>query len=206
MITDRRLFTDRDLEALLETLFSGVPAGTLAIQVREKDLPARPLFELTRRIIAVARPYDVPVLVNDRLDVAMAAKADGIHLPVSGLPPTKVRAIFSGLVGVSCHSMSDVLSLSPSLVDFATIGPVFETPSKRAYGPPIGLKVVTEAAKHSKVPLFGIGGITPQNAQLLRGTGVRGVAAISAVWTAQDPAKVIREVLRALEDEPNPQR
>ncbi len=144
LITDRHLFGPGPVEARLEALFRGLPAGTLAIQVREKDLPTPDLLDLTRRIRAAAAPRGVPVLVNDRLDVAIAAGAEGVHLPGSGLPPALVRPVFPGLIGTSCHSVEEVARLDPVQVDFATVGPVHETPSKRAYGPPLGVETAAD--------------------------------------------------------------
>lgn len=197
LVTDRRLLGTGPVEVRLEALFRGLPAGTVAIQVREKDLATRDLLDLTRRIRAVATPRGVPVLVNDRLDVAIASGADGVHLPGSGVPPARVRPAFAGLIGRSCHSVEEVAGLDPSQVDFATFGPVFDTPSKRAYGPPLGVEALRRAAGASRVPVVAIGGIGPDTAGALRGTGIAAVAAISAVWTAPDPAAVAASILEA---------
>ncbi len=197
LITDRRLFGPGGPEAMLQALFRGLPPGTLALQVREKDLPTQDLLGLVRRIRNIAAPHGVPVLVNDRLDVAIAAGAEGVHLPGSGLPPALVRPVFRGLVGTSCHREDEVRTLDPSSVDFATFGPVFDTPSKRRYGPPVGVESLCRAVAASRVPLVAIGGIGPETAAALRGTGVAGVAAISAVWTATDPVATITAVLDA---------
>lgn len=198
LITDRLLFGQGPVEARLETLFKALPAGTLGIQVREKDLPTRDLLDLVRRILAVAAPYGVPVLVNDRLDVAIAADADGVHLPKAGLLPSLVRPVFPRLIGTSCHSTEEVRALEPALVDFATFGPVFDTPSKRHFGPPQGVEALRRCVAVSQVPLFAIGGIGPDTAASLRGTGVAGVAAISAVWNASDPAGTVMAIMEAV--------
>lgn len=198
LITDRRRFGPGPIEARLDALFRGLPAGTIAIQVREKDLPTRDLLDLVRRIRAVAAPHRVPVLVNDRLDVAIAADAEGVHLPGSGLPPALVRPVFPGLIGASCHSVEEVARLDPTQVDFATFGPVHDTPSKRLDGPPLGVEVLRRAAGASRVPVVAIGGVGPDTAESLRGTGIAAVAAISAVWTAPDPAAVVTSVLDAV--------
>lgn len=197
LITDRRLFGPGPVEARLDALFRGLPAGTIAIQVREKDLPTRDLLDLVRRIRAAAAPRGVPVLVNDRLDVAIAADAEGVHLPGSGLEPALVRPVFPGLIGASCHSVEEVARLDPTRVDFATVGPVHDTPSKRVFGPPLGVEALRRAAAASRVPVVAVGGIGPATAASLRGSGIAGVAAISAVWTAPDPAAVVTSILDA---------
>ncbi len=197
LVTDRHLFGAEPLEVRLETLCAQVSPGTLAIQVREKDLATRDLLDLVRRIRTTVAPLGVPVLVNDRLDVAIAAGADGVHLPGSGLPPALVRPVFPGLIGTSCHSVEEVARLDPALVDFATVGPVHDTPSKRAFGPPLGVETLRLAVRASRVPVVAIGGIGPDTAASLRGTGIAAVAAISAVWTAPDPAAVVTSILDA---------
>ena len=119
--------------------------------------------------------------------MAIAAGCAGVHLPESGLDPASVRAVFPGLIGRSTHSIEAVASLDPACMDYATFGPVFDTPSKRAYGPPQGIGKLREAVVASRVPLFAIGDFNPDTAPLLAGSGIRGIAAISAVLGAPDP-------------------
>lgn len=198
LVTDRRAVGPQDLFSLLERICAGSPRGTLAIQVREKDLPGRDLFEMVCRVKAVASPYDVPVIVNDRLDIAIASRADGLHLPASGLPPEAVRPYFQGLVGVSTHSEEEVRNLDGAYVDYGVFGPVFDTPSKRPFGPPKGVEALRRAVAQTKVPIFAIGGVNPQTVTELRGTGIRGIAVISAVFRAQDPVEAVLTLLQAL--------
>jgi thiamine-phosphate pyrophosphorylase len=136
--------------------------------------------------------------VNDRADVAVAAGADGVHLPSAGIPPAEARRLLGPgrLVGVSCHSAADVRRAAEGGADFATFGPVFETPSKRAFGPPPGLPALADAAALG-LPLVGLGGIDPANAASVRRAGACGVAAIRAWLSAPDPAAAVRALLPA---------
>lgn len=194
VVTDRRAVGGS--EPLLDRLAraaAGLSPGTMAVQVREKDLQARDLLALVRRIREVLAPWDVPVLVNDRWDIAVAAGAEGVHLPESGLTPDVVRRIWSGRIGVSTHATERLMGLQGA--DFATFGPVFDTPSKRAYGPPQGRDRLCQAVETSPIPMLAIGGIDRWTAPLLRGTGVAGIAVIRAVLDATDPAVAARELL-----------
>ena len=198
LVTDRRLFPDTDaLCRALAAVDRALPLGALAVQVREKDLATRDLVALVRRVRATLSPATA-VLVNDRVDEAVAAGADGVHLPSSGLPPGEARRIWPGLVGVSTHSAADLARIDPAYADFATFGPVFDTPSKRAYGPPLGVDALAAAVPRARVPVFAIGGIGPANWSRLRGTGVAGVAVITAVLAAVDPGAAAVELLKVV--------
>jgi thiamine-phosphate pyrophosphorylase len=186
LVTDRHSCRE-SLGDVLARLAAALPPGALAVELREKDLSGLALYELALDLKRVLDPQGVPILVNDRLDVAMAAGCAGVHLPESGLDPADVRAVFPGLIGRSTHSVETAAALDPACVDYATFGPVFDTPSKRAYGPPQGVGRLREAVAASRVPLFAIGGIGPGTAPELVGTGFRGIAAISAILGSADP-------------------
>jgi len=194
VVTDRRVTGGPDgLVARLVRAADGLPPGTMAVEVREKDLEAGALLALVRRIRAALAPRGVPVFVNDRWDVAAAAGAEGVHLPESGLDPAAVRRVWDGRIGVSTHATAVLLRAGAA--DFATFGPVFPTPSKLAYGPPQGVDRLREAVAASPVPVIAIGGIDAATAPDLRGTGIAGIAVIRAVLAADDPAGAARELL-----------
>ncbi|HET9553535.1 MAG TPA: thiamine phosphate synthase, partial [Anaeromyxobacteraceae bacterium] len=138
LVSDRRLVPD--LAARLDAALAGAPPGRVAVHLREKDLGGAALLLLARRLAAVCRGRGQLLLVNDRLDVALAAGADGVHLPSAGVPPAEARRLLgpAALVGVSCHGESDVRRALEGGASFATFGPVWDTPSKRAYGAPVG--------------------------------------------------------------------
>ena len=196
LITDRRLAVD--LTATARRALVGLAPGTAAVHLREKDLGGRELLRLAGALLAACRESGQLLLVNDRLDVALAAGADGVHLPAAGLPPAEARRLLGPgrRLGVSCHSAADVGRALRGGADFATFGPVFDTPSKRAHGPPVGLAALAEAAAVG-LPLVGLGGIEPGNAAAVWAAGARGVAAIRAWLAAPDPAAAVRALLPA---------
>ncbi|HET8732934.1 MAG TPA: thiamine phosphate synthase [Anaeromyxobacteraceae bacterium] len=176
----------------------GLPPGVAAVQLRAKGLPAADLLALARALRAVTCEVSQLLLVNDRLDVALAAGADGVHLPAAGIPPADARRLAGPgrLVAVSCHSAADVAAARDAGADFATFGPVFDTPSKRAYGAPVGLAALREAAALG-LPLVGLGGIDAGNAPEVAAAGAFGVAAIRAWLDAPDPGEAVRRLLAA---------
>lgn len=178
----------------------GLPPGVVAIQLRARGATGRELLETARMLRTVAAGAGQLLLVNDRADVALAAGADGVHLPSAGIPPGDARRLVGDgrLVAVSCHSRDDVKRARDAGADFATFGPVFDTPSKRGYGPPVGLGPLREASLLG-LPLVGLGGVDASNASAVVAAGAFGVAAIRAWLEASDPASVVRRLLDAVE-------
>jgi thiamine-phosphate pyrophosphorylase len=158
------------------------------------------LLAQARALQVVVRDRGQLLIVNDRVDVAIAAGADGVHLPSAGISPADARRLLGAgrLVGVSCHSASDVSRALAGGADFATFGPVFETPSKRAHGAPVGLEQLAVAARLG-LPLLGLGGVDLSNASAVVAAGAWGLAAIRAWLEADDPAAVVRALLDAVE-------
>jgi thiamine-phosphate pyrophosphorylase len=194
LITDRRLAPD--LASRAEAALRGLPPGTAALHLREKDLGGRDLLRLARVLRAACRASGQRFLVNDRLDVALACGADGVHLPSSGVPPADARRLLGpgALVGVSCHSEADVRRALDGGASYATFGPVHDTPSKRAFGPPVGLEALRAAARLG-LPLVALGGIDARRAGQARAAGAHGVAAIRAWLEGPDPAAAARDLL-----------
>ncbi len=152
------------------------------MQIREQDLSARDLCAFVRAALAQAKPHGARVLVNDRLDVALAAGADGVHLRTNSLPIAAVRRVVQRpdfLLGVSTHSLREAQAAETSGADFIVCGPVFPTPSKASYGAPLGLKPFTEICRTVKVPVLALGGITMTNFSEPLARGATGIAAIS---------------------------
>ncbi|MFN0169854.1 MAG: thiamine phosphate synthase [Bryobacteraceae bacterium] len=180
----RYYITDRlalgGTEALLQAISLVCAAGIDYLQVREKDLTARELLDLTSRVLAIARPSGVRVLVNDRADVAIAARAGGVHLPSGAIAPASLRGLLppGGLIAVSCHSVSDVLAAEREGADFVVLGPIFDTPSKRQFGRPLGLAVLHEAATAARIPVLALGGIEERKIPECLAAGAAGIAAI----------------------------
>jgi thiamine-phosphate pyrophosphorylase len=191
LISDRTLVPD--LARAVERATRDLPRGAATVHLREKDLGGRALLDLARALRAATRAGGHALIVNDRLDVALAAGADGVHLPSAGVPPAEARRLLGpgALVGVSCHSADDVRRARDAGADWATFGPVFDTPSKRRYGAPLGLAALGDAARLG-LPVVALGGVEPGNVAAVRAAGARGVAAIRAWLAAADPAAAVR--------------
>jgi thiamine-phosphate pyrophosphorylase len=178
---------------------AGIP---LALQLREKALCGADLLQEAGRLVAATDPERIPVLVNGRLDVALAAGAAGVHLPAEGVPPGRVRAAVGRKlhVGVSTHSEEEVRQAVQQGADSILFGPVFSTPSKAGMGEPQGLeRLARAAAAAGGVPLLAVGGVTPDTATSCRQAGAWGVAAIRALQDAADPVAVLKALAGELD-------
>lgn len=203
LITNRQAFlrkteTAHEINQLqIEAIRQAAVAGCQLIQVREKDLCAQSLAEFARQAIAVARPHGAKVLVNDRLDVAIAVKADGIHLRASSLPAAEVRRVVEEkglqdfLIGVSTHSLTEAEAAQNGGADFIVCGPVFDTPSKREFGEPLGLDRFSAVCQIIEIPVLALGGINLTNFRHPLESGAAGIAAISMFNNARDLSEII---------------
>jgi thiamine-phosphate diphosphorylase len=174
----RYYVTDRRLGDIVACAARAVQDGVEMIQVREKDMSAIDLLDLVTKIRDLAAGTKTRVLVNDRLDVALAAAVDGVHLPANGLPPHRVRPLIK-MMGVSVHTLAEATAAEQAGADFTVFGPVFESPGKT----PVGLEPLRKVVSSVAIPVLAIGGITASNSQSVLDAGAAGIAGIRLFQT-----------------------
>jgi thiamine-phosphate pyrophosphorylase len=190
-VTDRKALPgDKSLSALFEKIRAAAAAGVDWVQIREKDSVARELLGLVRDAVALA---SVRVIVNDRLDVALAAGAAGVHLGHASVPARDVvrwcragNAPADFLVGVSCHSLEGAQEAESAGASYTYFGPIYETPSKIPFGKPHGVEELAQVAKAVRIPVIAIGGVNESNAAECIRAGAAGIAAIRMIQDASD--------------------
>jgi thiamine-phosphate pyrophosphorylase len=211
-VTDRKaLVGDKSLPALLDGIRAAAAAGVDWVQIREKDLPARELFTLVKEAVSLAsvrpgsaRPHSTKMIVNDRLDVALAAGAAGVHLGHASAPAREVvrwsragNAPADFLVGVSCHSLEGAQEAESASASYTYFGPIYETPSKIPFGKPHGIEELAQVANAVSIPVIAIGGINESNAAECIRSGAAGIAAIRMVQDVRD-ANSLKEAIKAI--------
>jgi thiamine-phosphate pyrophosphorylase len=197
LITDRQASGGRDLRLVVEEALKG---GVKAIQLREKDLSSRAQYELAYEMRKLTTRYNAALFINDRVDIALAVDADGVHLGVSSLPIHRARKLLGKkrMIGVSCHNQVNAIAAQDFGADFITYGPVFHTPSKAVYGPPIGIDSLREVAPRLHIPVFALGGINILNTSEVISAGAHGIALISAIIAAENPCEEAKTLLDLL--------
>jgi len=197
LVTDRTQTRGRELVSVVgDCLAAGLPA----VQVREKDLSAAELAVLCRRIRGLTQDTRALLIVNDRVDVALAVGAEGVQRTATSLTVEDIRALADKRlrIGASIHSLPDALQAELEGADWLVFGPVYDTPSKRMYGPPQGLDKLARVAAAVRIPVVAIGGLTPERVREVRRAGARGVAVVSSILAADSPADATRRFLEAL--------
>jgi thiamine-phosphate pyrophosphorylase len=202
-VTDRKALGAADSAgSLLAKIRAAVAAGVDWVQIRERDMPARELLALTKAAIGVGEG-EARILVNDRLDVALAAGAAGVHLGGASVPAREVarwrregNAPAEFLIGVSCHSVEDAREAEDAGASYVFFGPVFETPSKKSYGPPQGIARLAEICSAVRIPVVAIGGGNEENATECLRAGAAGMAAIRMFQESREAETLKRAVAR----------
>jgi len=195
-ITDRSQIKCRTLDA---SIAQAIAAGVDWVQIREKDLSARRLLALTEGAARQARQQECTrVIVNDRLDVALAAQAHGVHLGTHSMPVDLVRRLTPRefVVGVSCHSLEEALAAETAGADYILLGPIFATPSKLRYGPPLGLAKLREMTLQVSIPVLALGGITTDRVAACRENGAAGIAGIRIFQDSDSVEELVRDLRR----------
>jgi len=171
------------------------------VQLREKDLSSRQLFELALRLRNLTREHGARLLINDRIDIALAVGADGVHIGAGSLPVAEVRRLLGPgqLIGYSAHDLDEALRAESAGADFVTFGPVYPTPSKLKYGEPVGLSKLAAAVGALSIPVYALGGVKKNSIAEVMARGCRGVALISAICSAPDPQNRSRLLLKEIE-------
>jgi thiamine-phosphate pyrophosphorylase len=189
---------------ILQHIQQAIDASVDLIQIREKDLATRPLLELSSRALELAKGSRSRILVNDRVDVALAGNLDGVQLGHHSVKPDTVcKHLREGnlLIGVSVHSMTEFLNAEADGASFVTLGPIFATPSKFAYGPPLGLKLLEEVCQRASMPVFALGGVGLENYRSSLSAGAAGIAAIRLFQTSERLDGVVRSIHDFLPDQ-----
>ena len=199
LITDRRLASGENLLSAVEHALAG---GVRAVQLREKDLGSRELLELARKMRALTSTYGAKLLINDRVDIALAADADGVHLGRESISIRDARRLMGPdrLVGCSTHTAKQLAEAEADGADFAVFGPVYFTPSKAAFGPPLGVDTLKRARAWTRIPVFALGGVGAENIHEVIAAGADGVALISAVLSAKDPRQAASDINLLIEN------
>jgi thiamine-phosphate pyrophosphorylase len=202
-VTDRKsLGSAEPGEILLAKIRAAVSASVDWVQVREKDLPARELLGVVRAAISIAQDK-TRVIVNDRLDVAVAAGAAGVHLGAESMPVREVvpwcrdgNAPAGFLIGVSCHSVDQAREAESAGASYIFFGPIFDTPSKRPFGPPQGVGKLREVCRAVRLPVLAIGGANEENGAECIRAGAAGIAAIRMFQGASDAEEISKRIAR----------
>lgn len=189
LITDRKACAPRSITEVVE---EACRYGIKALQLREKDLSGRRLFELAQQLRQVTARYDALLFINDRVDIALAAGADGVHCRETSLSPKTIRELSDDLIiGASVHSVQRAREACRASADFLMFGPVFHTPSKASYGQPQGINKLQKVSENVSCPVFAVGGITPKRGTQCFKAGAAGVAGISSIMKSSSVKKKV---------------
>ena len=193
LVTDRGLAGGR---ATLDIVKAAVRGGTTCVQLREKDCSTLEFIQQALSIKEYLSSQGVPLIINDRLDVAQAVSADGVHLGQNDMPLDMARAIVGDemIIGISAESLEDAIIAEKGGADYLGVSPIYATPTKTDTAPPLGLEGLQQIRKTVKIPLVGIGGLNKDNSDEVIRHGADGVAVVSAIVAADDPETAASEL------------
>ena len=199
LVTDRGLARGR---STIEIVTAAVRGGASVVQLREKDCSTLDFIEQALTIKAFLKDHGVPLIINDRIDVAQAVKADGVHLGQTDMPLETAKEILgdSMIIGISAESLQDAIEAEKDGADYLGVSPIYATPTKTDTAPPLGLGGLREIRKTVGLPLVGIGGLTADNSADVIRNGADGVAVVSAIVAADDPEKAAKALRHVIEE------
>jgi thiamine-phosphate pyrophosphorylase len=199
LITDPVLVGVR---GVLETVEAAIAGGATMIQLRDPEAKTRPLVEEARAILALTRAADIPFIVNDRIDVALATGADGVHVGQADMTVADARKLIGPepLLGLSITSEADLDVSDLDGVDYLGVGPVFQTSTKPDAAPPINVGGLEAIATRTRIPIVAIGGLHAGNAADAIAAGASGIAIVSAICAAPDPEAATRELVEIVRE------
>ena len=195
LVTDRSLSKGRNLEWIVE---QSVKGGVSIVQLREKEASTREFVTLAQNLKKILQPYRVPLIINDRIDIALAVDADGLHIGQNDMPYNIARRLLgpNKIIGISVESIKDIYESNNFDVDYIAISPIFSTPTKTDTITEFGIEGTKEAMKITKHKTIAIGGINISNAKEVIETGVNGISVVSAIMSADNPSEAAKEFIK----------
>ena len=198
LCTDRNLTRNRSLEESVELAIRG---GVTVVQVREKDSTDREFLEIASRIRSITSRYKIPLIINDRIDIAMAAAADGVHVGQTDLPCAILKKISRDLiVGVSVSTIEEAIRAESDGADYLGVGAIFST-NKPLPGPAVIISRLKKIRESVKIPVIAIGGINSQNLPIVKSANIDGIAVVSAIISSDDPERSARNLINQWKSE-----
>ncbi len=197
------LVTDRDLSLgrpLVEVVAAAVRGGVTCVQLREKNCTGREFLQQAIKLKTLLAPLKIPLIINDRIDIALAVDADGVHLGQHDLPLADARRLLGPerLIGISAETLQDALEAEQNGADYIGISPVFSTPTKTDTAQALGLEGIRKIRQQTSIPLVAIGGINNGNAAQIIQAGADGIAVVSAIMSAVVPDQAAKELLQII--------
>jgi thiamine-phosphate pyrophosphorylase len=198
LVTDRSLARGRSIASVVEAAVRG---GVTAVQLREKSCPTSDFVQLGRELKKLLAPYQVPLIVNDRVDIALEVGADGVHIGQHDMDPGRARKLLGpgAIIGLSIESIEQARAAVALDVNYLGVGPVFATATKMDAAPPLGLAALAQVRAISRHRVVAIGGIGPENARQAIDSGADGVAVVSAICAAEDPERAARDLRQSID-------
>jgi len=199
LITDHLLSKGSARQSLFEGVETALEEGVRLIQYREKNGARRQMFETAKKLREITTRHDAALIVNDEIDLALAVKADGVHLGQDDLPVWVARKVLGkeAVIGISTHHWSEAIQAESDGADYVGIGPIFQTQTKRASISPLGITMITEVRKRVRLPIFAIGGIRLSRISEIMAAGADGVAVVSAI--AGDIRANVKQAMTSLQ-------